>query len=120
MSDIDRDGTPGLAKDADLLGDISMGDGLDAPSPANLRGSTPAGRTSTPMRNLAAGESNSRAASALPEPFAIPPTMPMTGAPVRKYINSNVTGPLLEGMKKIAVEQYVRKRTKDKGSLRGC
>jgi COMPASS component SDC1 len=48
----------------------------------------------------------SRAASAHPDPsFTMPPEAPAHGAPVRQYINTKVTGVLLEGMKLIAKEQ---------------
>ncbi|KAK4117164.1 hypothetical protein N656DRAFT_773228 [Canariomyces notabilis] len=58
------------------------------------------------------GSSTSRAASAHPEPAAGPApgfTMPSEaaphGAPVRQYINTKITGVLLEGMKLVAREQ---------------
>jgi len=65
------------------------------------------------MRNAAGangerGEASSRAASAHPDPgFAMPSEAPLHGAPVRQYINSKVTGALLEGMKLVAKEQCV-------------
>ena len=61
------------------------------------------------MRGSERPESSSRAASVHPESsFTIPSEAPLNGAPVRQYINSKVTGPLLEGMKMIAKEQYVK------------
>ncbi|KAI0596999.1 hypothetical protein F4775DRAFT_271273 [Biscogniauxia sp. FL1348] len=91
----------------------------NAPSPAPA----PA-RTGTPLRSTAAaangnGNSNgngnggqenysssSRAASQHPDPgFTMPAEAPPHGAPVRQYLNSKVTGTLLEGMKVLAKEQ---------------
>ncbi|CAK7270995.1 hypothetical protein SEPCBS57363_004388 [Sporothrix epigloea] len=84
--------------------EIAMTD-RDAPSPAQAQ----VGRTGTPMRGGERLESSSRAASVHPESsFTIPSEAPLNGAPVRQYINSKVTGPLLEGMKMIAKEQYVK------------
>ncbi|CAK7565435.1 MAG: hypothetical protein SEPTF4163_003352 [Sporothrix epigloea] len=81
--------------------DTAMTDG-DAPSPAQVQ----VGRMGTPMRGSERPESSSRAASVHPESsFTIPSEAPLNGAPVRQYINSKVTGPLLEGMKMIAKEQ---------------
>ena len=67
------------------------------------------------MRNVptpaASGEggTGSRATSAHPDPgvpgFTMPTEAPIHGAPVRQYINSKITGPLLEGMKMVAKEQ---------------
>ena len=63
------------------------------------------------MRNLpgetgAAGGSGSRAASAHPDSAAtMPAEAALHGAPARQYLNSKVTPSLLEGMKKIALEQ---------------
>ncbi|KAL7629254.1 COMPASS (complex proteins associated with Set1p) component [Parahypoxylon ruwenzoriense] len=81
----------------------------NAPSPAAV----PA-RTGTPTQRAAGTNgqdaSSSRAASQLPDPAAL--TMPASaaphGAPVRQYLNTKVTGPLLEGMKIVA-----RDRPKD-------
>ncbi|CAK7214602.1 hypothetical protein SCUCBS95973_002202 [Sporothrix curviconia] len=75
---------------------------------AMTEGDAPVGRTGTPARGSERLESSSRAASVHPESsFTIPNEAPLNGAPVRQYINSKVTGPLLEGMKMIAKEQYV-------------
>jgi COMPASS component SDC1 len=56
----------------------------------------------TPAAN-GEGGAGSRATSAHPDPG-------VHGAPARQYLNSKVTGPLLEGMKMIAMEQYVYPR----------
>ncbi|KJR81612.1 COMPASS component SDC1 [Sporothrix schenckii 1099-18] len=90
-------------------GEIAMTDGAASPAPL---AHTSAGRTGTPVRHTANGgerlESSSRAASAHPEAsFTIPSEAPLHGAPVRQYINSKLTKPLLDGMKMIAKEQYV-------------
>lgn len=62
-------------------------------------------RTGTPMRN-ANGDSGSRAASQHPDPgFTMPSEAPPHGAPIRQYLNSKVTGPLMEGMKQLAKDK---------------
>lgn len=76
----------------------------DAPSPmpaATTPAATPhAPRTSTPARNT-------------PQPSAAPVLEPLPtkatlhGAPARRYLNEKVTAVLLEGMKRIAAEQFV-------------
>lgn len=49
---------------------------------------------------------SSRAASQHPDPVAaMPAEAPPHGAPTRQYLNSKVTGVLLEGMKLLAKEQ---------------
>ncbi|KAK3393187.1 hypothetical protein B0H63DRAFT_516385 [Podospora didyma] len=80
-----------------------FGGNSNAPSPLPAR-------VSTPMRNTAAGDERmgSRAASTHPDPaggFTMPAEAPPHGAPVRQYINSKITGVLLEGMKMVAKEQ---------------
>ncbi|KAG4432441.1 hypothetical protein IFR05_012077 [Cadophora sp. M221] len=80
-------------------------------SPAILPGATnvpspiPA-RVGTPSRNTNGNDSTSRATSQHPDPT---PTMPKEalphGAPTRQYLNSKVTGPLMDGMKLLAKEQ---------------
>lgn len=63
-----------------------------APSPAH-------GRTGTPARG-------SRAASAQPDPtVSFPAEAPPHGDQTRRYLNTRVTGVLLEGMKQIAKDQ---------------
>jgi len=52
------------------------------------------------------GGERSRAASAHPDSaFTMPTEAPVHGAPVRQYLNTKVTGVLLEGMKIIAKDQ---------------
>jgi len=70
-----------------------------APSPAPQR-------IGTPSRNTNGTDVTSRATSQHPDPApAIPKEAPPHGAPTRQYLNSKVTGPLLDGMKQIAKEQ---------------
>ncbi|EMR68313.1 hypothetical protein MGN70_005242 [Eutypa lata] len=119
-------GTPSITETAEK--DIAM---PDAPGAANSVDQThspipnatttnaaspaPPARTGTPLRNTTAAgatttngaESNtSRAASQHPDQgFTIPTEAPNHGAPVRQYLNSNVTGPLLEGLKALAKDK---------------
>ena len=84
-------------------------------SPAILAGATNAPspappRTGTPSRNL--NGDISRAASAHPEPSTMPKEAPPHGAPTRQYLNTKVTGVLLEGMKQLAKEQLVSSLSK--------
>lgn len=77
----------------------------NAPSPAMPSQNTP--MRSTPA-NLSgdAERSGSRAPSAHPEQAFTMPTQAIPhGAPVRQYLNTKVTGTLMEGMKMIAKEQ---------------
>ncbi|KAI1661503.1 hypothetical protein F4813DRAFT_231483 [Daldinia decipiens] len=85
-----------------------------SPSPAAAAATTttttaPPARTGTPLRatnGQQEANSSSRAASQHPDPgFTMPAEAPPHGAPVRQYLNSKVTGPLLDGMKMIAKEQ---------------
>jgi COMPASS component SDC1 len=70
----------------------------NAPSPAPPR-------TGTPSRSNG-NDATSRATSQHPDPApAIPKEAPPHGAPTRQYLNSKVTGVLLEGMKQLAKEQ---------------
>ncbi|KAH9909186.1 hypothetical protein F4778DRAFT_217451 [Xylariomycetidae sp. FL2044] len=70
----------------------------NAPSPAPAR-------TGTPLRTNGQ-ETTSRATSQHPDAApAMPTEAPPHGDPVRRYLNTKVTGVLLEGMKKIAREQ---------------
>ena len=68
-----------------------------APQPPSATSTPAAQRTATPTR-IVNGNAD------------IPP-MPAKaashGAPARRYLNERVTGPLLEGMKRLAAEQYV-------------
>lgn len=80
---------------------------LIAPQPQQATTASPfPARTATPARGNEGGGSGSRAASAHPDPA---PKMPAEaaphGAPVRQYLNSKVTGVLMEGMKKLAKER---------------
>ncbi|TAQ90215.1 hypothetical protein B7494_g1509 [Chlorociboria aeruginascens] len=71
----------------------------NAPSPVPAR-------IGTPIRNTNGNEITSRATSQHPDPTpAIPSEAPLHGAPTRQYLNSKVTGVLLEGMKQLAKEQ---------------
>lgn len=64
-------------------------------------------RTGTPSRPNG-NDIASRATSQHPDPApTIPKEAPPHGAPTRQYLNSKVTGVLLEGMKLLAKEQYV-------------
>ncbi|KAI1006930.1 hypothetical protein K3495_g1295 [Podosphaera aphanis] len=84
----------------------------DTPTPSattsqsNLPNTAPA-RTNTPSRTTnAADTTNSRAASIHPEPATtIPAEAPLHGAPTRRYLNENITGVLLEGMKMLVKER---------------
>ncbi|KAI1862112.1 uncharacterized protein JN550_010415 [Neoarthrinium moseri] len=80
-----------------------------AASPAPTSGGAPAGRTGTPLRTTNGAQqqepasNTSRAASAHPDPgFTMPAEAPPHGASVRQYLNTRVTGVLLEGMKLLA------------------
>ena len=53
-------------------------------------------RTATPTRNITNGQI---------EPGPIPLKAAAHGAPVRRYLNEKVTGVLLEGMKRLVIEQ---------------
>ncbi|KAI2471218.1 hypothetical protein F4781DRAFT_128571 [Annulohypoxylon bovei var. microspora] len=87
----------------------------NAPSPAAA--AAPPARTGTPLRSTANGQqqqqqdaggnaSTSRAASQHPDAgFAMPAEAPPHGGPARQYLNSRVTGPLLDGMKILAKEK---------------
>lgn len=70
------------------------------------------------MRNMVGGgggggggDTGSRAGSLHPEPsFNMPSEAATHGAPARVYLNTKVTGVLLEGMKIIAKDQLVSLR----------
>ncbi|RDL34503.1 Uncharacterized protein BP5553_07631 [Venustampulla echinocandica] len=93
--------------------DIVMSDSTpDRPaSPANAMGVTNVPspvppRTGTPGRNTNGNDATSRATSQHPDPApTIPKEAPPHGAPTRQYLNSKVTGVLLDGMKHVAKEQ---------------
>ncbi|RKU46483.1 COMPASS (complex proteins associated with Set1p) component [Coniochaeta pulveracea] len=70
------------------------------PQPPTSSTPTKPSRTGTPAAT------NSRAASVHPDPQPkFPSEAAPHGAPVRQYLNSKVTGALMEGMKKIAKER---------------
>ncbi|KAI0177005.1 dpy-30 domain-containing protein [Pestalotiopsis sp. NC0098] len=94
--------------------DVTMTDAepSSAASPAVQQGASPApNRTGTPARATNGvqeqqASSTSRAASAHPDPgFTMQSEAPLHGAPVRQYLNTKVTGAVLEGMKIVAKEQ---------------
>ncbi|RYP81312.1 hypothetical protein DL769_002041 [Monosporascus sp. CRB-8-3] len=110
-------GTPGGGVVETAEKDVAMADAPgsgneQAPSPAPVATTTtnapspaPPARTGTP-RIGPEGNTPSRAASQHPDQgFTMPAEAPPHGAPVRQYLNSKVTGTLLEGMKAIAKEQ---------------
>ncbi|KAK8138723.1 hypothetical protein PG984_002103 [Apiospora sp. TS-2023a] len=85
---------------------------IQSPAPVTMPASgsaaspAPPARTGTPLRTNGQPESNSRATSQHPDTgFTMPAEAPPHGAPVRQYLNTNVTGALLEGMKQLAKEQ---------------
>jgi len=102
-----------LAPVLDSAKDIVMTEATpDRPaSPAILPGATSAPspapqRIGTPSRNMNGNDVTSRATSQHPDPApTIPKEAPPHGAPTRQYLNSKLTGPLLDGMKQIAKEQ---------------
>jgi len=105
--------TTTAAQAIDQLKDVAMTDiNLDRPaSPAILPGATnvpspiPA-RVGTPSRNVNGNDTNSRATSQHADPTpTMPKEAPPHGAPTRQYLNSKVTGPLMDGMKLLAKEQ---------------
>ncbi|KAL8943751.1 MAG: hypothetical protein Q9216_000857 [Gyalolechia sp. 2 TL-2023] len=55
-------------------------------------------RVATPIRNTNGN---------VETPVPLPARAAIHGAPARRYLNEKVTGVLLEGMKRLAVEQYV-------------
>ncbi|ETS88183.1 hypothetical protein PFICI_02011 [Pestalotiopsis fici W106-1] len=95
--------------------DVAMTDAepTSAASPALQQGASPApNRTGTPARATNGVQehqqqtSTSRAASAHPDPgFTMQSEAPLHGAPARQYLNTKVTGVLLDGMKLVAKEQ---------------
>ncbi|KAL5320547.1 hypothetical protein ACEPPN_011356 [Leptodophora sp. 'Broadleaf-Isolate-01'] len=75
------------------------------PGATNVPSPIPA-RVGTPSRNINGNENTSRATSQHPDPTpTMPKEAPPHGAPTRQYLNSKVTGPLMEGMKLLAKEQ---------------
>ncbi|KAK8089182.1 hypothetical protein PG997_004143 [Apiospora hydei] len=101
----------GVNKDVAMT-DVPTTEQAPSPAPAAMpstSGASPAppARTGTPLRtNGQQPESSSRATSQHPDTgFTMPAEAPPHGAPVRQYLNSRVTGALLEGMKQIVKEQ---------------
>ncbi|UKZ63122.1 uncharacterized protein TrAtP1_004353 [Trichoderma atroviride] len=74
-------------------------DQAQSPAPAAFAPSPAPGRTGTPAHG-------SRAASAHPDPgFTMPTEASLHGDSTRRYLNTKVTGALLEGMKLLAKEK---------------
>lgn len=71
-----------------------------SPAPPPLATTPTAQRTATPVRNTNGN---------VDVPAPLPAKAAIHGAPARRYLNEKVTGVLLEGMKRLAVEQYVDK-----------
>lgn len=72
---------------------------IQSPAPANLAPSPAPARTGTPAQG-------SRAPSVHPDPgFTMPSEAPAHGDSTRRYLNTKVTGVLLEGMKQLAKDQ---------------
>ncbi|KAG5930626.1 hypothetical protein E4U42_005288 [Claviceps africana] len=70
-----------------------------SPVPANVAPSPAPARTGTPAQG-------SRAPSLHPDAgFQMPSEAPAHGDPTRRYLNTKVTGVLLEGMKQLAKDQ---------------
>ncbi len=64
-------------------------------------------RVNTPLRMANGADTTSRATSQHPEPApTMPKQAPPHGAPARQYLNSKVTGPVMDGMKMLAKERY--------------
>ncbi|KAL6868554.1 hypothetical protein J3F83DRAFT_737559 [Trichoderma novae-zelandiae] len=83
-------------------GDVTMADvpaDQASPAPAAFAPSPAPGRTGTPAHG-------SRAPSAHPDSgFTMPSEAPPHGDSTRRYLNTKVTGVLLEGMKQLAKEK---------------
>ncbi|KAE8447598.1 hypothetical protein EG329_010569 [Mollisiaceae sp. DMI_Dod_QoI] len=104
--------TPPPAPVADPSTDVVMADSTPGrpaspavvPSAANAPSPLP-GRMGTPSRTNG-NDVTSRATSQHPDPApTIPKEAPPHGAPTRQYLNSKVTGPLIDGMKLVAKEK---------------
>ncbi|KAL7927581.1 hypothetical protein ACQKWADRAFT_277173 [Trichoderma austrokoningii] len=81
-----------------MMADVPM-DQAQSPAPAAFAPSPAPGRTGTPAHG-------SRAASAHPDPgFTMPSEASLHGDSTRRYLNTKVTGALLEGMKMLAKEK---------------
>ncbi|KAG6007873.1 hypothetical protein E4U21_005461 [Claviceps maximensis] len=85
-------------KDTVML-DVPVEQVASSTAPANLAPGPAPARTGTPAHG-------SRAPSLHPDlGFAMPSEAPAHGDPTRRYLNTKVTGVLLEGMKQLAKEQ---------------
>ncbi|KAH8180052.1 dpy-30 motif domain-containing protein [Sarocladium implicatum] len=96
-------GQNGLPQAQDTsLKDVSMTDvppeQASSPAAGGLAPSPAPGRTGTPAQG-------SRAASAHPDPVGMPAEAAAHGDPTRLYLNTKVTGVLLEGMKQLAKDK---------------
>ncbi|KAI4280984.1 MAG: hypothetical protein L6R38_004013 [Xanthoria sp. 2 TBL-2021] len=76
--------------------DIDMADAAPSPAPPPLATTPTPQRTATPVRNTN---------GTVDVPPPLPAKAAIHGAPARRYLNEKVTGVLLEGMKRLAVEQ---------------
>lgn len=82
-----------------VMSDAMMDQPASSPAPAAYAPSPLPARTGTPAQG-------SRAASAHPDPgFSMPAEAPPHGDSTRRYLNTNVTGVLLEGMKQLAKDK---------------
>ncbi|KAL8840329.1 MAG: hypothetical protein Q9170_001344 [Blastenia crenularia] len=76
--------------------DVEMADAAPSAVIPSTAATPTAQRTATPLRST-----NGNAES----PAPLPAKAAIHGAPARRYLNEKVTGVLLEGMKRLAVEQ---------------
>ncbi|KAH7170757.1 hypothetical protein EDB81DRAFT_876774 [Dactylonectria macrodidyma] len=82
-----------------VMFDAMMEQPASSPAPLVHAPSPVPGRTGTPVQG-------SRAASAHPDPgFSMPAEAPPHGDATRRYLNTKVTGVLLEGMKQLAKDK---------------
>ncbi|KAF7542368.1 hypothetical protein G7Z17_g11634 [Cylindrodendrum hubeiense] len=82
-----------------VMSDVMMEQPASSPAPAAHAPSPVPARTGTPAQG-------SRAASAHPDPgFSMPAEAPPHGDSTRRYLNTKVTGVLLEGMKQLAKDK---------------
>ncbi|KAL8933740.1 MAG: hypothetical protein Q9211_005613 [Gyalolechia sp. 1 TL-2023] len=79
--------------------DIDMADSGPTPTVPPAAVTPTPQRVATPIRNTN---------GIVETPAPLPARAAIHGAPARRYLNEKVTGVLLEGMKRLAVEQYVR------------
>ncbi|KAL6869927.1 COMPASS (complex proteins associated with Set1p) component [Amphichorda felina] len=107
--DVPIDGTPlqtlGTPQKDTVMAD-APGDNLaSSPAPAVQAPSPAPARTGTPAQG-------SRAASVHPDSgLSLPAEAPPHGDSTRRYLNTKVTGVLLEGMKQIAKDKYAMGRS---------